>query len=55
MVEDLLRGFVEEDWVQKLDFSTLEKASGHYVARICGSGKATWSGASVGVSTRPGT
>src|SRR4051812_39470613 len=32
MVEDLLRGFVEGDWVQNLDFSTLEKASGHYVS-----------------------
>src|SRR4051812_49236414 len=32
MVEDLLRGFVAGDWVQNLDFSTLEKASGHYVS-----------------------
>jgi predicted transposase YdaD len=32
MVEDLLRGFVKEDWVQQLDFSTLEKDSGHYVS-----------------------
>jgi hypothetical protein len=32
MVEDLLRGFVEQDWVGNLDFSTLEKASGHYVS-----------------------
>jgi predicted transposase YdaD len=32
MVEDLLCGFVEGDWVQNLDFSTLEKASGHYVS-----------------------
>lgn len=31
MVEDLLRGFVPEDWVQQLDFSTLEKVNGHYV------------------------
>lgn len=26
MVADLLRGFVREDWVAELDFSTLEKA-----------------------------
>jgi hypothetical protein len=31
MVEDLLRGFVDEDWVAQLDFSTLEKAGGTYV------------------------
>ncbi len=29
---DLLRGFVREDWVEKLDFSTLEKVSGSYVS-----------------------
>ncbi len=27
MVEDLLRGFIPEDWVQGLDFTTLEKVS----------------------------
>ena len=32
MVEDLLRGFVHEEWVQHLDFGTLEKASGSYVS-----------------------
>lgn len=32
MVADLLRGFVEEDWVANLDFSTLEKCNGHYVS-----------------------
>jgi predicted transposase/invertase (TIGR01784 family) len=31
MVADLLRGFVREDWVQSLDFSTLERVSGSYV------------------------
>jgi len=31
MVADLLRGFVREDWVQDLDFSTLERVSGSYV------------------------
>jgi predicted transposase/invertase (TIGR01784 family) len=31
MVEDLLRGFVHEDWVRDLDFSTLEKVPGNYV------------------------
>lgn len=25
MVEDLIRGFVREDWVEELDFSSLEK------------------------------
>jgi hypothetical protein len=32
MIEDLIRGFVHEDWVRDLDFSTLEKVSGSYVA-----------------------
>lgn len=32
MVEDLLRGFLHEDWVQQVDFGTLEKASGSYVS-----------------------
>jgi len=32
MVEDLLRGFVRESWVDQLDFATLEKASGSYVS-----------------------
>ena len=32
VVQDLLRGFVHEDWVQEIDFSTLEKASGSYVS-----------------------
>jgi len=31
MVEDLLRGFVREEWVQHLDFSTLERVSSSYV------------------------
>ena len=31
MVEDLIRGFVHEDWVRDLDFSTLEKVPGNYV------------------------
>jgi predicted transposase/invertase (TIGR01784 family) len=31
MVTDLIRGFVREDWVHDLDFSTLEKVSGSYV------------------------
>ena len=30
MVRDLIRGFVPEDWVKQLDFSTLEKAGGSY-------------------------
>jgi len=32
MVADLLRGFVREDWVNELDFSTLEKVSGSYIS-----------------------
>jgi len=31
MVEDLLRGFVREDWVRDLDFSTLEKVPGSFI------------------------
>lgn len=31
MVEDLLRGFVRESWVGRLDFSTLERVPGSYV------------------------
>ena len=32
MVEDLLRGFVREEWVVKLDFTSLEKVNGSYVS-----------------------
>jgi len=32
MVEDLLKGFVHEEWVGQLDFTTLEKVSGSYVS-----------------------
>jgi hypothetical protein len=32
MVADLIRGFVREEWVQHLDFTSLEKVSGSYVA-----------------------
>ena len=32
MVEDLLKGFVKEEWVEGLDFATLEKVSGSYVS-----------------------
>jgi len=31
MVADLIRGFVHEDWVRDLDFSTLEKVDGNYI------------------------
>lgn len=31
MVADLLRGFVHEDWVEELDFSTLEKVDASFV------------------------
>ena len=32
MVQDLLEGFVKEPWVKRVDFSTLERCSGTYVA-----------------------
>ncbi|CAD85213.1 MULTISPECIES: Rpn family recombination-promoting nuclease/putative transposase [Nitrosomonas] len=32
MVADLLRGFVREEWVYELDFSTLEKINGSYIS-----------------------
>ncbi len=32
MVKDLLQGFVPQDWVKELDFSTLEKMPDHYVS-----------------------
>lgn len=32
MVEDLLKGFVREEWVTQLDFSTLEKVNSSYVS-----------------------
>ena len=32
MVEDLLKGFVREEWVRKLDFSTLERVNSSYVS-----------------------
>ena len=32
MVEDLLRGFVLEDWIAEVDFTTLEKVSGNFVS-----------------------
>ena len=31
LMADLLRGFVREDWVQALDFTSLEKVSGSVV------------------------
>lgn len=32
LVEDLLRGFVQEPWVEQLDFSTLKRVSGTYIS-----------------------
>src|SRR6185295_13993151 len=32
MVEGLLRGFVQEDWIERLDFSTLEKVGNSFVS-----------------------
>ncbi len=32
MVEDLLKGFVHEDWVSRLDFGTLERVNGSFVS-----------------------
>jgi hypothetical protein len=37
MVEDLVRGFVPEPWVDRLDFSTLQRCEGSYVTE--GSGR----------------
>lgn len=31
-VKELLRGFLREDWVQRLDFSTLQRVSGSFVS-----------------------
>ena len=36
MVADLLRGFVREDWVRDLDFSSLEKFPGSFVVQSSG-------------------
>ncbi|HEX6900016.1 MAG TPA: Rpn family recombination-promoting nuclease/putative transposase [Thermoanaerobaculia bacterium] len=32
MIEDLIRGFIHEDWVSRLDFKTLERVSGSFVS-----------------------
>ena len=32
MVADLLKGFVKESWVERVDFSTLERCNGSYVS-----------------------
>jgi len=32
MVQDLLTGFVPEEWVRSVDFATLEKVSGTFIA-----------------------
>jgi hypothetical protein len=32
MVRDLLRGFVREDWVDQLDYESLERVNGSYVS-----------------------
>jgi hypothetical protein len=32
MIEDLLRGFVREPWIEKLDFATLERVNSSHVA-----------------------
>jgi predicted transposase YdaD len=31
MIADLLRGYVRQPWVERLDFASLERADGHYV------------------------
>lgn len=31
IIQQLLEDFVKQDWVKKLDFSTLEKTNDHYV------------------------
>ena len=55
MVADLLRGFVHEDWVRDLDFSTLEKVPGSYVTPELRAGRATSSGGSAGRATASST
>ncbi len=44
MVSDLLRGFVREEWVRRLDFSTLEKVNTRFVTDQADSreGDITW-------------
>ena len=32
IVRDLIQGFIDDPWLQKLDFSTLEPVKGHYVS-----------------------
>ena len=32
MVRDLVQGFIDDPWLRKLDFSTLEPVKGHYVS-----------------------
>ena len=32
VIEDLLRGFIHEDWAEQLDYFTLEKVNGSYVS-----------------------
>ena len=32
MVRDLLEGFVNEEWVSQLDFSSLEQINGNYIS-----------------------
>ncbi|NMG17758.1 Rpn family recombination-promoting nuclease/putative transposase [Aromatoleum bremense] len=32
MVRDLVQGFIDDPWLQRLDFSTLEPVKGHYVS-----------------------
>jgi len=32
MVRDLLQGFIDDPWLARLDFSTLELVNGHYVS-----------------------
>jgi hypothetical protein len=39
MVKELLRDFVKEDWVKKLDFSTLKKYNNSFVDESAYSGE----------------
>ncbi|MEN1712972.1 Rpn family recombination-promoting nuclease/putative transposase, partial [Pseudomonas aeruginosa] len=45
LVRDLLRGFVPEQWVQRLDFKSLEKVSGQFVSDDCATATTTCYGA----------
>jgi uncharacterized protein YlbG (UPF0298 family) len=50
MVKELLRDFVKEDWVKKLDFSTLKKYNNSFVDESL---KEPWARPKIRVSDEP--